>query len=221
MKLPDIKAPSLPLPTQEYSSAQQDQFARALRLYFNTLDSDFNLLIAEAGMKWLSAPHITAQTDTNLYATADDTPTMLLLDTLDTEVGFTLNVDGSMTAEHSGIYRVDYSLQLANTDNTAHEVAVWLRVNGTDVVGSATKFSLAQRKSVGVYTYICAYSMVTFEVLAGESVSLYWATDKAYSTVGPVDGVYMPFLAAQTVPYARPTIPSAIAGITFVSRSTT
>jgi hypothetical protein len=31
-------------------------------------------------------------------------------------------------------------------------------------------------------------------------------------------GVYMEFQAAQTVPYAHPSIPSAIGAITFVSR---
>jgi hypothetical protein len=37
-----FRAPSLPLPTFEYSQSQQDQFQNALRLYFNQLDS-FNL----------------------------------------------------------------------------------------------------------------------------------------------------------------------------------
>jgi hypothetical protein len=37
-----FRAPSLPLPTSEYSQSQQDQFQNALRLYFNQLDS-FNL----------------------------------------------------------------------------------------------------------------------------------------------------------------------------------
>jgi hypothetical protein len=38
----NFRAPSLPLPTYEYSQKQQDQFANALRLYFNRLDT-FNL----------------------------------------------------------------------------------------------------------------------------------------------------------------------------------
>ena len=38
----NFRAPSLPLPSSEYSQKQQDQFANALRLYFNRLDS-FNL----------------------------------------------------------------------------------------------------------------------------------------------------------------------------------
>jgi hypothetical protein len=38
----NFRAPSLPIPTFEYSQKQQDQFANALRLYFNRLDT-FNL----------------------------------------------------------------------------------------------------------------------------------------------------------------------------------
>ena len=38
----NFRAPSLPIPTNEYSQKQQDQFGNALRLYFNRLDS-FNL----------------------------------------------------------------------------------------------------------------------------------------------------------------------------------
>lgn len=33
-----VRAPSLPIPTYEYSQKQQDQFQNALRLYFNRLD---------------------------------------------------------------------------------------------------------------------------------------------------------------------------------------
>jgi hypothetical protein len=36
------RAPSLPIPSYEYSHKQQDQFQNVLRLYFNQLDS-FNL----------------------------------------------------------------------------------------------------------------------------------------------------------------------------------
>lgn len=34
----NVRAPSLPIPTFEYSQKQQDQFQNALRLYFNRLD---------------------------------------------------------------------------------------------------------------------------------------------------------------------------------------
>jgi hypothetical protein len=75
------------------------------------------------------------------------------------------------------------------------------------------------RKSAGVPSYVLMYSTVMFTLAADDYLELYWATDLAYNPVGPVDGVYMEYLPAQTSPYPHPAIPSAIGTITFVSRS--
>ena len=166
----------------------------------------------------LTFPHIGASDTTDQYAVANDTPTLVAWNTLDSASGFILAA-GAATASYAGVYKIDYSLQFANTDNAQHDVDVWLRVNGVDVPRSTSKFSIPARKSAGVYTFIVAYSTVPFQVNAGDQIALWWATDKAYSTTGPVDGVYMEYVAAQTSPYAHPSIPSAIGAITFVSRS--
>lgn len=164
----------------------------------------------------LTFPHIGASDTTDQYAAADNTPTLVAWNTLDSSNGFTLAA-GAATATYAGKYKIDYSLQYANTDNTQHDVDVWLRVNNVDVAGSTTKFSIQARKSAGVYTYIAAYSSIIFTLAAGDNVKLYWATDKAYNSVGPVDGIYMEYLPAQTVPFAHPSIPSSVGSITFVS----
>lgn len=220
----NVVAPSLPLPTKEYDVSQQDQYANALRIYFNTLDraiNALNKLVEQGGGSNLSFPHIAASDNTDQYATGDNIPTLVRWDTLDYGYGFTLNIDGSATANFSGVYKIDYSLQFANTDNAQHDVDVWLNIDNVNVVGSTSKFSLQQRKSAGVYTFLVAYSSVMFSVTAGQSFRLYWATGKAYNPVGPVNGVYMEYQPAQTVPFAHPSVPSAIGSITFVSHTTT
>jgi hypothetical protein len=120
------------------------------------------------------------------------------------------------------VYTIRYSLQLVNTDNVIHDAAVWLKINTgsglVDVPRSATIFSIPARKSAGVFSYVCAYSEATFQVNAGDIIALYWATDQAYDTSPATDGIYIEALAAQTSPYARPAVPSAIGSITFVSR---
>lgn len=161
-------------------------------------------------------PHIAASDTADQYASGNDTPTLVAWNTLDSASGFTLAA-GAATASYAGVYKIDYSLQFANTDNAQHDVDVWLRVNGNNVVGSTSKFSIPARKSAGVYTFIVAYSTVPFIVAAGDDIELYWATDLAYNPVGPVDGIYMEYQAAQTVPFAHPSVPSAIGAITFVS----
>jgi hypothetical protein len=49
-------------------------------------------------------------------------------------------------------------------------------------------------------------------------MELYWAADAAYRVSPARDGIYIEAIAAQTVPYVRPAVPSAIGSITFVSR---
>jgi hypothetical protein len=135
--------------------------------------------------------------------------------------GFTLNVDNTATVTYPGVYKIDYSLQFANTANSEHDVYVWLEIDGgTQVANSSSLWHIPARKSSGDPSYVLAYSSVVFETPAEETVSLWWATDKAYNSTGPVDGVYMAALAAQTVPYDRPANPSAVGSIVFVSNAT-
>lgn len=210
-------APNLPIGPVDYDQRYQDQLLNALRLYFRELDNFTQVLMANNGGRFVSFPHISASDTTDQYATANNTPTLVLWNTLETDEGFTLNAPGTATAAYSGVYKIDYSLELANTDNLAHDVVIWLRVDGVDVPRSASKFTLPARKSAGVYSYLVAYSHITFPIYGGSDIALYWATDKAYKTVGPVEGVYIEYQAAKTVPYAHPAIPSAIGTITFVS----
>ena len=166
----------------------------------------------------INFPHIAASDSTDQYADADNDPTIVKWDTADEILGFTLNNDYTATATYDGVYKIDYSLQFANTENAAHDVFVWLQVNGNDVAKSASKFTLPARKSAGVPSFVVAYSSITFEVNAGDDIGLWWATDKAYNPTGPVDGVYMEYLPAQTSPpYNAPAAPSAIGSIVYVS----
>jgi len=212
------KAPALSLTPTQFSQQHFDLFNQQLRVYFNTLDSFTINLSNTGGGSSLSIPHISALDTTDQYATANDTPTIVKWNTLDSGLGFTLDPGFYAVADYSGYYKIDYSLQFANTANAAHDVVVWLRVNNVDVVGSASKITLPARKSAGVPSYVLMYSTVPFAVDAGDEIALWWATDQAYSTTGPVDGVYMEYAPAQTTPYAHPSIPSAIGAITFVSR---
>lgn len=223
MPLYNARAPALPTAPAAYNQKQQDQFSYALRLYFNRLDGYLFSLSDNQGGAILGFPCIGASDSTDQYASANDTATIVKWNTLDFGNGFTLNPAFTATAGFSGYYKIDYSLQLVNTDNTAHDVTIWLRVNGTDVAGSASKITVPARKSTGNPSYMLAYSTVPFQVDADDEIGLWWATDKAYSTTGPVDGVYILHEDAWvgpptgSDPYTRPSIPSAIGAITFVS----
>lgn len=212
------KAPNLLVAPIVYDQRYIDQLTNALRLYFNQIDNGLGFLLSDTGGASLSLPHIAASDNADQLATAANTPTIVKWDTLDSGLGWTLNPPGTATAGIPGIYKITFSLQLTNTDNSAHDAAVWLRVNNVDVPRSTTLFTVPARKSAGVFSYICAYSEATFEVETGDTIALYWATNQAYSVSPAADGIYIEYLPAQTSPYARPATPSAIGSITFVSR---
>jgi hypothetical protein len=217
-------APALPLAPNQYDRNQQDNTLRALRLYFNLLDDYFDETILDAlngGVRGngITFPHIAASDSTDQYATANNTPTVVNWNTLDSGYLWTLSAPGSAIAQVAGIYKITFSLQFINTANAIQYVDVWLRENTFDIPNSTTRFAVPSRKSSspGEEGYLCAYSEITFPAQVGDTVELLWATDLAYNPVGPVNGVYLFHDTAQTTPYPRPAVPSAIGSITYVS----
>jgi hypothetical protein len=216
-----FKSPALPLPRELYNRQYFDQFIRVLTLYFNQLDST-TPLEAEyflGGGWFLDNPHIAASDSTDQIAGGNNTATGVKWNTLTSGFGWTLNSPGTATAGYAGIYRITFSLQFINTANAIHYATVWLKVNGSDVANSSTIFTVPARKSAnpGEEGYLAAYSEATFTINVGDEIELYWATDLAGSPTVPTNGVYIFHDAAQTTPFARPAIPSAIGSITFVS----
>ena len=219
----NFTAPALPLPAQYYVLLSVSDKIRVFRLYFNLLDrylNDLTTIINGGGPGLgIALPHIAASDSTDQYATADDTPTAAAWDTLNSGYLWTLDSPGSAIAQVAGVYKITFSLQFANTDNAQHDATVWLKNNNVDVPNSTTTFTLDARKSAGVPNLNCGYSETVFEVAAGDEIELYWATEKAYES-GVQDGVYIFADVAQTTPYVRPAIPSAIGSITWVSAIT-
>ena len=213
------KAPALALTPTEFSQQHFDLFNQQLRVYFNTLDAFTANLSTDEGGSSLSFPHIAASDSTDQIAGGNDTPTVVNWNTLDSGLGWTLNAPGKAIAGYSGIYTIRYSLQFVNTDNAIHSAVVWIKVNSVDLANSSTEFSIPARKSALIPSYVAGYSEATFAINAGDEIELYWATDLAGNPTTPTSGVYIFHDAAQTVPYARPAIPSAIGSITFVSRT--
>lgn len=215
------KAPNLPIGPVSYSQQYTDQHNNVLRLYFNAIDTIFTATLGTNGGQYYQFPHIAASDSTDQYADGNNDPTVVKWNTLDAGSGFTLSAPGSATAQISGVYKITYSAQLANTANTSHDAVFWLKVNNSDVPNSATIFTLPARKSAGVPSYVAAYSEVTFSVNGGDVIELWWATDQAYDTSPATDGVYIlhePAWTTPTNPYARPAVPSVIGSITFISR---
>jgi hypothetical protein len=229
MAMERFRAPPLPVPPNNYDQQYATQLIRVLGLYFTQLDSltpqqansyradNFYGGLFNGYGGGLILPYIGASDSTEQYATANNTPTIVNFNTLDAGYGFTLNAPNVAVAEFDGIYKIDYSAQLANSANAPHDAVFWLRVNGVDVPNSATTFTLIARKSAGNPSYLGVYSTVVFEVNAGDQIALYWATDQARILSPATDGIYIHQEPVQTSPYAHPAIPSMIGAISFMS----
>lgn len=229
MALEDFKAPALPYPPMEYDRQYLEQLNNVLRIYFNQLDSE----TANKAFSYradyfyggqfigdgfgFTMPHIAASDSTDQVATGNNTATLVNWNTLESGYKWTLNSPGSATAQVAGVYTIRYSLQFVNSANAIHYADVWLKKNNIDVVNSASRFTLAARKSATDFTYNLGYSEATFTVAVGDEIELYWATDLAGNPTTPTDGIYIFHDVAQVSPYARPAIPSAIGSISFVS----
>jgi hypothetical protein len=221
MALIPPKAPNLLLaPPSEYEARYHEQLNNALRLYFNTIDNGLGVVYGPLGGGNINIPFIEASNTTAQYATGNNTATIVQWNTTSLGNGFTLNVGNTATALVSGIYKITYSLQFANNNNSVQDAIVWLRVNGStsaaDIPNSTTIFTLPARKSAGVPAFVCGYSEVVFTLNAGDTMGLWWGTDLA-ATSGGGTGVYIYSQVAQTTPMAYPATPSAIGSITFVS----
>ena len=217
-RLTNPRSPALPLAQTEFSPQYTNRYSNILRLYFNQLDAAWQGVLGTNGSQYLQTPHIAASANADQYATGDDVPTLVAWDAVESISGFTLDPGGYAIADQDGVYKIDYSLQLANTDNVSHDVFVWLQTNGDLVLGSSSRFTVPARKSAGVFGFIVAYSSIEFEIAKDDEIRLWWATEKAYNPIGPVNGVYMEALPAQVSPYPRPSNPSAIGSINFISR---
>ena len=141
------------------------------------------------------------------FATAN-TPTLLAVNTTDYANGMYYATGDGFHVLQNGIYNVQYSLQMANPDTSIHDMEIWLRKNGVDVPGTATKFSLtAKHGSVDGYTVPVANFYI--QLNAGDYVELWASVDSTQ--------VYIEAYPAQTSPFARPAIPSTVITVNQVS----
>ena len=202
-------APSLPLPPEQYVRARFNTLNNVLRLYFNQIDSTVGAIIGGTGGSYISFPYAAVQRTTDQTFTAN-TPTQITFDQSDYLNGCTNS--GGITVSYDGIYNYQYSVQWANTGTQIHTAYIWLRKNGTDVPGTASKFDVPAKhgSSDG---YLIAACNFYIDLVPDDTVQLVAAVTNA--------SVYAEAYAAQTSPFAMPAIPSVVATLTYVSTQPT
>lgn len=119
----------------------------------------------------------------------------------------TLASGSRLTAPVTGVYNLQFSAQLQNTDNAQNDATIWIKINGADVANSASQITVPSRKNTSIYGFALPAWNFLINLNAGDYVELYWLVDSTLVT--------MPAIAASTTP-AYPAIPSVIVTMTQV-----
>lgn len=205
-----VRAPALPIQPLEYDQRQQDQFQSALRLYFNRLDNYLANLSNSGGSggSQLYFPYGAFSSDQDQTATAN-TATLMTLNTTDFANGVSIS-SSKITVVNPGIYNLQFSTQFQNTSNAIHDISIWLKQNGTDIVGSTGFISIPARKSASAGEE--AHEIIGWNyfvsMAADDYIEIYWSTTNAAVTIQ-----YYPASGSPT----KPATQSVVATMTFVS----
>jgi hypothetical protein len=116
-------------------------------------------------------------------AAASNTGYAMIFGTMDlsNQVSVANNGSGNptrITFTNAGIYNLQFSSQFQNADNAQHDVTIWIRLNGTDVTGSAGFVSVPARKSAGAGNegHVLVGWNYLLSVSAGQYYEIVWST---------------------------------------------
>ena len=173
----NFKAPSLPLQPLEYDQGQINQFANALRLYFNRLDSAFLNLSGPTGGAALEFPYGAFSDTTTQTAAVINTGYPITLNTTETHNNIDLDptYTSRMVASIGGAYNFQVSIQMTNATTTSTNGYIWIwgAKNGTAIANSASKIEISGTAPDEVH-----YADTFVVGLApSDYFEVYWATD--------------------------------------------
>jgi hypothetical protein len=118
--------------------------------------------------------------------------------TMDFSNGVTVNSDTEITIANTGIYNLQFSFQYQNTSSQDHDVTIWLRKNGSDVLGSAG--FVAVISSHGGTPGHCLPSWnYLLDAVGGDYYELYWSATSTQVTLHYYPGSLPPPSAASAI----------------------
>ena len=100
--------------------------------------------------------------------------TPFTFNTSDVEDGVTLVSGSRLTVPIAGVYNFQWSAQFQNPENSIQEVTVWLRINGTDVPGSAGLIAVPSRKNENTPARMVIGWNYFLSLTAGQYVQIVW-----------------------------------------------
>ena len=155
-----------------------------------------------------TAPYGAFQDSTDQTAASTTVAYPMTFNTTDFSNGVYLSNSSRMNVRNAGIYNLQFSVQIENTDNVQHDVDIWFRKNGTNITASNSKFTVPARKSASVYGHVIGAINYFVELAANDYVEIVWRTENT--------GVSLEQTPAESSP-TRPATPSVIATMQYVA----
>jgi hypothetical protein len=230
MALVGFRAPALPVPPGAYDPKQQSELVRALRLYFNLIDSltpqqaqsyraenffggSFSGSQIQGGTlsgfgRGLEVPYALLMSDQDQASAGVTSENIVTLNRIIFSDGINVEDNSKITFAYPGQYLVTARFQFANRGNAAAEFEIWAKNSGVNYPLSNTRFDIPARKSGSIWSHVTANISGIFTVVNGEFLQFAWWSDGA--------DMYIEHYAAGTTP-ARPEIASVIVTINFLS----
>lgn len=166
------------------------------------VDSFISLVPRSAAAGTDKLPYGSISSSQTQYAT---TATAFTFNTSDFDNGIYLS-SNKMYFRNAGVYNIQFSAQFANTDSQIQESHVWLKKNGTNIDGTASKYSVPNKHG-SVDGYLIAVANFFVDVAAGDYIELFWDATLYANSGGTNTGIY---LEAYTASSPRPAIPSVV-----------
>ena len=90
--------------------------------------------------------------------------------------GVSITSSNRITFAYAGIYNIQYSIQLVNSDTVNHEANIWFRQNGTDIADSNTQVTVPGSHG-GINGAQCLCVNLFVNAAANDYVQLVWQAD--------------------------------------------
>jgi hypothetical protein len=113
-----------------------------------------------------------------------------------------------ITVANAGIYNLQFSVQVQNLQNSPQDIYIWLKQNGTDIVGSTGLIGLPARKDPADPAHDIKGWNYFLSMNANDYVEIYWSIEDVLVTIQ--------HYAASGSP-TKPATASVVATMSFVS----
>jgi hypothetical protein len=156
----------------------------------------------------MNAPLGAFQSTVDQTAAAANTAYAMTLNTTDYANGVSVASNSRITVVDAGIWNLQWSGQFENPDSQDHDARVWLKINGTVVVGSTGFFAIPSKHGATNGHALVGWNYF-LSLNANDYVELWWETDSTQVSI-------QTYAAAGSYPSTA----SLIATMTFVSNIT-